>query len=361
MFEKLFPTMVVGSMPRPQFFREMVDRYLSDGESNQVLQNLMDRSIPYVAALQEAAGLDVISDGEWRRKSYIGVIADMVTGFELEKVEVDSYRHGAYVGYTVTGPVTPVNPGLFAREAQFLRKHTDREIRVAIPTPYHVGVVHWDKERSVAAYPNQRDFVEVLIPIIRQEVIALRDAGVRYIQFDDTTIGRISDAIRKEGVEAIENPAGELAYAVDSLNRVTAGIDDIHLSLHLCGKRNLTLTGDETGYDTLLPGIADLKFDMLMFELSEATDRDLAMLEALPQHMEIGVGCVHSKKEGIDTPEQIAQRVRRVLEVVDPHRIAMHPDCGFSPGAYWDIPLDEAYHKLHNEVLAADMLRREYE
>lgn len=75
MFEKLFATMVVGSMPRPQFFREMVDRYLSDGESNQVLQNLMDRSIPYVAALQEAAGLDVISDGEWRRKSYIGVIA----------------------------------------------------------------------------------------------------------------------------------------------------------------------------------------------------------------------------------------------------------------------------------------------
>ena len=97
-----------------------------------------------------------------------------------------------------------------------------------------------------------------------------------------------------------------------------------------------------------------------MFELSEATPRDLKMLEALPEHMEIGVGCVHSKKEGVDTPEQIAGRVRNVLEVVAPERIAMHPDCGFSPGAYWDIPLDEAYHKLHNEVLAAEILRSEY-
>ena len=360
MFDKLFPTMVVGSMPRPQFFREMVDRYLMEGGSEEDLLRLMDRSIPYVAALQEAAGLDVISDGEWRRKSYIGIIADMVTGFELEKVAVDSYRHGAYVGYTVTGKVEPVSPGLFAREARLFKRHTDREVRVAIPTPYHVGVVQWDRERSRGVYPTRRDLVEDLIPIIRQEVILLRDEGVRYIQFDDTTIGRISDSIRKTRVEALDDPDGELEYAVDSLNRVVGGIEDVHLSLHLCGKRQLNLAGDETGYDTLLPGIKHLNFNMLMFELSEATPRDLKMLEALPEHMEIGVGCVHSKKEGVDTPEQIAGRVRRVLEAVAPERIAMHPDCGFSPGAYWDIPLDEAYHKLHNEVLAAEILRSEY-
>jgi 5-methyltetrahydropteroyltriglutamate--homocysteine methyltransferase len=349
--------MVVGSMPRPQFFRDMVDRYLIEGGSEEALQRLMDRAIPYVAALQEAAGVDIISDGEWRRKSYIGVIADMVTGFELEKVHVDSYRHGAYVGYTVTGEVKPVSPGLFAREARFLKAHTDREVRVALPTPYHVGVVHWKAEQSANAYPTMRDFIEALVPIIRQEVIALRDEGVRYIQFDDTTIGCVYDTIRRR---FLPNPEEELAYAVDSLNRTVDGVDDVHLSLHLCGKRLLGPPGGEVGYDPLLPGLKALNLDMIMFELSEATDSDMNILRELPERMDIGVGCVASKGMGIDTPEEIVQRVKRVLEVVSPERVALHPDCGFSPGTYWDIPIDEAYQKLHNEVLAAEMLRDEF-
>ncbi len=359
MFEKPFPAMVVGSMPRPSFFRDMVDRFLVEGGSDEELQRLMDRAIPYVAAVQEAAGLDVISDGEWRRKSYIGVIADMVTGFELQKVHVDSYRHGAYVGYTVTGRIEAVSPGLFAREARFLKKCTDRDIRVALPTPSHIGMVNWDPERSADAYSTRSECVEALIPIIRQEVLLLCDEGVRYIQFDDTTIGRMYDSIRKDGA-FIPNYPDEVAYAVDTLNRVVEGIEGVHLSLHLCGKRPLDASGDKTGYNSLLPGIKDLNVDMLMFELSEATDHDIELLGELPDSMDIGVGCLHSKQAGIDTPEEIVERVERVLEVAAPERIAIHPDCGFAPGTYWDIPLEEAYEKLRNEVIAAERLRAKY-
>ncbi len=332
MFDRLFPAMVVGSMPRPGFFRDMVDRSLAEGGSDEELQRLMDRAIPYVAAVQEAAGLDVISDGEWRRKSYIGVIADMVTGFELQKVHVDSYRHGAYVGYTVTGRIEPVNPGLFAREARFLKACTDREVRVALPAPSHIGVVNWDPERSAEAYPTMEACVETLVPIIRQEVLSLRDEGVRYIQFDDTTIGRMYDSIRGGGAFMPDYP-DQVAYAVDTLNRVVDGIDGVHVSLHLCGKRPLDETGDKMGYDALLPGIKNLNVDMLMFELSEATDRDIALLDELPDRMGIGVGCLRSKQAAVDTPEEIVERVERVLEVVAPERIAIHPDCGFAPGS----------------------------
>ena len=359
MFEKPFPAIVVGSMPRPGFFRDMVDRSLAEGGSDEELQRLMDRAIPYVAAVQEAAGLDVISDGEWRRKSYIGVIADMVTGFELRKVHVDSFRHGAYVGYTVTGRIEPVNPGLFAREARFLKSCTDREVRVALPAPSHIGVVNWDPVRSADAYPTMEACVEALIPIIRQEVLLLRDEGVRYIQFDDTTIDRMYDTIHGGGA-FMPDYSGQVAYAVDTLNRVIEGIDGVHLSLHLCGKRQLDESGEKTGYDALLPGIKELNVDMLMFELSEATDGDIALLGELPERMDIGVGCLHSKKADIDTPEEIVRRVERVLDVVEPERIAIHPDCGFAPGSYWDIPMEEAYAKLRNEVIAAERLRAQY-
>ena len=138
------------------------------------------------------------------------------------------------------------------------------------------------------------------------------------------------------------------------------GIEGVHLSLHLCGKRPLDASGDKTGYNSLLPGIKDLNVDMLMFELSEATDHDIELLGELPDSMDIGVGCLHSKQAGIDTPEEIVERVERVLEVAAPERIAIHPDCGFAPGTYWDIPLEEAYEKLRNEVIAAERLRAKY-
>ena len=80
------------------------------------------------------------------------MIADMITGFELQKVQVDSYRHGAYVGNTETDRIEPVSPGLFARKSRFLKACTNREVRVALPAPSHIGVINWDPARSKDAY-----------------------------------------------------------------------------------------------------------------------------------------------------------------------------------------------------------------
>ena len=80
----------------------------------------------------------------------------------------------------------------------------------------------------------------------------------------------------------------------------------------------------------------------------------------LSERFEIGLGCVDCRNSHIDTPEEIAARVRQALKYVAPERIILHPDCGFAPGSAADIPIDEAYQKLKNEVLAAEILRSEY-
>lgn len=358
MWDRLFPTTVVGSITRPWFFRERVDRYLEERAagrevSDEELLELMDRSIPYVAALQEAAGVDVISDGEWRRKSYLGIIADMVAGFELHKAFVDDGVHDGYVGYTITGPIEPFDEGLFAREGTRLMEHTSRPVRVAIPTPYHVAQVHWQEERSADAYPDRREVAEALVPVIRNEVQLMARAGIRFVGFDDTSIGSpyAEDPDSEEYRE-------DLAYAVDSFNRVVEGIDGIHTSLHLCGKRNL---GPERrlGYDALLPALQEMNVDMAMFELRDMDDYDRELLRRLPKRMQVGCGCLTAKQHGAETPEEVAGHVRKVLEVVEPERVVLHPDCGFSPGTYWNISIDDVYDKLRSEVLAAEMLRAE--
>ena len=77
MNRQLFPTTVVGSMPRPRYIKDLVDAQATSGETAAGFLRMMDAAVPYVAQMQEMAGIDIISDGEWRRKSYIGVIADI--------------------------------------------------------------------------------------------------------------------------------------------------------------------------------------------------------------------------------------------------------------------------------------------
>src|SRR5919198_4046398 len=113
---KLFPTTVVGSMPRPQFVRDLLRPETRQALGAGEFSRRLDIAVAYVIAMQEAAGLDVISDGEWRRLSYIGVIADLCDGFEV------GYR-GQQPWTVVVGRVAPRAPGLVAREALFVRAH----------------------------------------------------------------------------------------------------------------------------------------------------------------------------------------------------------------------------------------------
>src|SRR5882724_4340253 len=117
----LFPTSVVGSLPRPAFVRDLVfERSRADEEA---YERRMRAAIGYAVALQEQAGLDIVSDGEWWRKSYLGVIAELAHGFEL-----GTYPDGR--PYTVVvDRLSPKRPGFIAREVSFLKGVTRRQIK----------------------------------------------------------------------------------------------------------------------------------------------------------------------------------------------------------------------------------------
>ena len=355
MSKSLFTTTVVGSMPRPQYVRDLIEEQVEGGVSSVDFRRMMDSAIPYVAQMQELAGIDVISDGEWRRKSYIGVIADICNGFELSIKEVHGQRQTWHV---VTSELEVVNPGLLATEAGFLKQNTDRDVKVAIPSPYLIGERMWDPEISKAAYPTRQDFTEALVPVLRQELIALRDEGVAVAQLDDPHLCLFVDPKVRAGYD---DPQAEMAYCVDLLNRVVDGVDGVRLAVHLC-RRNKGRAGwvGEGGYEPILPALSDLQVDILMLEFAIPAAGDFAVLRDLPERFDIGLGCVDCRNSHIDTPDEIADRVRRAVQYIAPERILLHPDCGFAPGSSADIPLDEAYLKLRSEALAAEMLRQEF-
>jgi 5-methyltetrahydropteroyltriglutamate--homocysteine methyltransferase len=347
----LFPTTVVGSMPRSQYVRDLFDPALVERLGPERVAEHMDAAVAYVIAMQEAAGIDVISDGEWRRLSYIGVIADIAHGFERGSRDGLSW-------HVVSEPMAPKRPGLIAAEARFLVEHTQARAKVALPSPYLLGQRMWEPDKSGKAYPTRESFMQALVPILREELRQLAGVGVAVAQFDDPHLCLFVDPrVRSQ----FDNPAREMDLCVDLINQIVDGVPGIRTAIHLC-RRNKARAGwvGEGGYDPILPALKRLHVQQYMMEFTIPVAGDLSVLREIPEDRTVGLGCVDCRSAQIDTPEQIVSRVEHALAYLRPNQVWLNPDCGFAPGSAADIPIDEAYTKLKNETAAALILRAKY-
>ena len=349
----LFPTSVIGSLPRPRFVKDLISDVAQVSEDE--YRRLMEAAIRSAVAMQEAAGLDVVTDGEWWRKSYIGVIAELAHGFELSRNPADGRPWTV-----VVDRLSPKQPGFIAREIKFLKQLTNRRIKATLPAPALLGERMWDAAKSSAAYPKRENFVRDCVPILRREVELLRDEGVSIIQVDDPHLCLFVDPeVRRQ----YDDPERAADFAVDMDNQVVDGIAGVKLAVHLCRRAGARARGEAEhrgGYDPILKQLARLKVDHVTMEFTSPGAGDMSVFEKLPENIEIGLGCVSCQPGQIDSAETIVERVEMALRYVAPSRITLNPDCGFAPGSAAEVSLDEVYTKLVNEVAAARHLREKY-
>lgn len=146
--------------------------------------------------------------------------------------------------------------------------------------------------------------------------------------------------------------------------RSSAGWGGVKIAVHLCrraGARVRCEHSHEGGYGPILRHLNNLKVHHLTMEFTAPQSGDMTVFKELREDFEIGLGCVDVTPGQVDSPQTIADRVRKALKYLDPARIVLNPDCGFAPGSGAVVSLDEAYHKLCNEAEAARMLRAEFE
>src|SRR5437868_3059881 len=345
----LFPTSVVGSLPRPAFVLDLInDRPpLARGEYEQRMQ----AAIRYAVAMQEQAGLDVVTDGEWWRKSYIGVIAELAHGFELGTLP------DGRPFTRVVDKLSPKNPGFIAREAAFLKTITNRQIKSTLPSPALLGERLWSAEKSARAYPKRDDFVRACVPFLRRELELVRDAGAHIAQIDDPHLCLFVDPdVRKQ----YPDPDAAAAFAVELVNEVVSGVSGIKIAVHLCRRAGARARGEHShggGYGPIIRHLNRLKVQHLTMEFTSPEAGDMAVFAELRPDLEIGLGCVDVTPGRVDSPETIAGRVRQALKHLSAERITLNPDCGFAPGSGAVVSIDEVYHKLCNEAEAARLLR----
>ncbi len=340
-------------MPRPAYVQDLIS---DDSDySREEYERLMGSAIRSIVALQESAGLDVITDGEWWRKSYIGVIAELAHGFELSLNPADGRPWTI-----VVDKLSPKQPGFIAKEAAFLKQFTDKKIKATVPAPALLGERMWDSNKSSSAYPTREAFVADCVPILRGEIELLCEEGVSIIQIDDPHLCLfVDDDVRSQ----YDDPEKASDFAVDMDNDVADAIHGAKSAVHLCRRAGARARGDEQhagGYDPILGQLANLNVDHVTMEFTVPGAGDMSVFKRLPESIEVGLGCVSCQPGQVDSPETIVERVERALKYLPPERITLNPDCGFAPGSAAVVDIDEVYQKLKNEVEAARRLREKY-
>src|SRR6266576_1407485 len=349
MSKLLFPTSVVGSLPRPAFVLDLINDRPPLPPDN--YEREMQAAVRYAVAMQEHAGMDVVTDGEWWRKSYIGVIAELAHGFALGTAP------DGRPWTVVVDPLAPKQPGFIANEVKFLKTITTRQIKSTLPSPAWLGERTWNADKSARAYPQREDFVRACVPVLRRELELIRDAGADIAQIDDPHLCLFVDpAVRGQYAD----PDSAAAFAADMVNEVVSGVKGIKIAVHLCRRAGARARGEHShggGYGPIIKHLNRLKVHHLTMEFTAPQAGDMSVFGELREDFEIGLGCVDVTPGQIDSAETIAGRVRQALKHVSPGRITLNPDCGFAPGSGAAVSLDETYRKLCNEVEAARMLR----
>lgn len=352
-------TQVIGSLPRPKLVRDLLAQ--RESMPRERFERTLDDMVVFAIRLQEQAGLDVISDGEWRRTHYLGEFLKRIGGFERCR----KFEHQGEIKLTdvVVRRMTDTAP-LFEAESQFLAQHTDRHTKFALPSPYLIAIRNWHADYSRDAYPTLQHFLDHLAEILACEAQAVAAAGIDIVQIDDPALTYFCDRnLTSGGVTHDErlrrewNIEAELPVAIAAINRVVEGLPtEIHVHCcHSVYKRRSDVTGD---YKPLLPKLAALKVDRINLEFAYQGTGDASDLKLLPNRLGVGLGIVDVRTEALQTVDQMEQLAAAGVAIVGPERVALNPDCGFAPDAGEPPSIDEAYEKLTRLVAAAHRLRK---
>jgi 5-methyltetrahydropteroyltriglutamate--homocysteine methyltransferase len=355
------PTTVIGSLPRPAWLLDVLQDYLAGHLSRVDWDRACDRAIPFAVALQERAGIDVLTDGEWRREGYFQVFYERVEGFQPDLI-----RGRTRLWPAAVAPLRRKEP-IVSQGLAFLRKQTARLIKATLPSPYVILRRFYGPEHSAKAYRRREDFLGAVEEVLLEEARDTLAAGADCIQFDDPMLGYFVDPKYREqrsvhwGTGQFTDVAGELQMGIDSINRLAGPLRQAgaYVVLHVC-RGNIDRRSDAQGdYRAIWPALCRAEVDELALEFAMPGAGTLDVLADLPDRLRLGFGCLDVRSQELERPEQIVNRVQQALRYVPAARLSLNPDCGFAPSGNNAIPLEEPYAKLKSLSEAAAQLRRQ--
>jgi 5-methyltetrahydropteroyltriglutamate--homocysteine methyltransferase len=381
----LFPVTVVGSWSRPAWLVQALRRRQAGEISKEEFNRIADDAVLAAVKYQEDAGVDIVSDGEVRRDNFYSFVVEKLSGMKLTKVSelLDYVKDRAgfeevlraldVPAFAIKSPIAVEKigrrEGLALDELDFLKQHTTRQTKIPLPGPYLLTRSSWFEGLSDTAYPTPEQLSEDIVHILREEVVALRDRGVDFIQFDEPSLSQVvygdeaGETFMCAALSSRKDPTDELEFAVRLMNATVDGIDGVKFGVHVCRgnwsrKEEVLLKGN---YGPLLPYLVQMHIDQLVLEMATPRAGELDVFKEYANEKELGLGVVNPRTDEIESPTMIVRRVKEVLKFFAPEKVYLNPDCGFGTFAERCVNTPEtAYRKLKAIGEAAELLRREF-
>ncbi|MGY1737391.1 uroporphyrinogen decarboxylase family protein [Geodermatophilus sp. SYSU D00684] len=335
------PTTVVGSLPQPgwlidherlahQFPPRVRARELWR-PAPELLEEAQDDATLLAVRAQEAAGLDLVGDGEQRRESYSNHFATALAGVDVDTPGTVLNRSGQPIPVPrVVGELRRRGP-IQARDVRFLRAATDRPVKITLPGPFTMAQQAADEH-----YGDDRALALAYADVVREEIADLFAAGADVVQIDEPWLQARPEVARRYGAEAVTRA-------------VEGAPGPVHL--HLCFGYAAMVSERPEGY-SFLPELADTPVDTVSVETAQS-HLDPTQLRPL-RGKGIALGVLDLSTPEVETPEVVADRVRRALDDVDVDRLVLTSDCGLKY-----LPRTSAEGKMRSLAQAAEVLRGE--
>ena len=349
---------VIGSLLRPNYLSQARAAYESGQLAAPDFKRIEDRAVDQVIAMQEGVGLDVVTDGEFRRFSFLDQIIGELDGvIEREGAPVH-FRNATIPGfdwhapYTVTGKISQRRK-LTIEEFAYARARATKPVKITLPSPL-VLYSMWSPELSTAAYKDAYEMFADAAAIVRAEAEALAQLGCTYIQIDSPDYGTIVDPENRELRENLGMPTERtLTEGADIMNSV-ADVPGVTFGLHLCKGNYQSQWIASGGYDLTAEALFTrlTNFDVFLLEYEDERSGSFEPLAKVPDDKAVVLGLVSSKLTALETPEELTARVNEAAKYTGLERLGLSTQCGFSPVIIGANLIDEDVQERKLELVA---------
>ncbi len=334
----MYRTDVVGSLLRPAYLKEARAEYEAGTLADTAFKRIEDRAVDEAIALQERAGVAVITDGELRRYAFYGHLIDAVEGFDKYGGWAIPFRDEAGEELVLQRPVVVSKlqrkRHMCAEEFTYIRAKTNTPAKVTLISAQQAAA-YYDAEKSKSAYATVDAYLADLVDILRGEVAELIRLGCTYIQIDSPQYTALLDPTLRAGYRARGNDPDrllDLAIAMD--NAVIGNLSDkragVTFGLHLCRGNNQSKFYAEGDYGPITKVFSQTKFDRFLLEFDDARSGGFAPLTEVPADRTVVLGLISSKKAALENKDELKQRLAEAANYVPLERLALSPQCGFA-------------------------------
>jgi len=326
----ILPTTVVGSYSMPGWLERLKTEYYARRISRRDLDEIHDTAVKAAIKDQEMAGLDIISDGELRRDNMIDYFAERLPGVQIDHA-TKKFHYDLYDS-KVQGKL-PMGPLGLVDDFKFLRANTERETKFCITGPHTLS-----KRIRNEHYPSEQEFAMDLARVMNPELKAIAKAGAHFIQVDEPYFSGFPE---------------DFEWGVKALNLLVDGVE-AKVAVHICYGNRYGKPSWEGSYKYLMPGILDAHVQQITLEFARRGGEDLEIFRELPPRYELGIGVIDVKTQAVETPDLVAERIRKALGVIPAERLFVLPDCGLL-----HLSRDVAFAKLSAMVEGTRLVRKE--